>query len=165
MQVITLFGSNLGNKYQIINQAVQLLASSAGSVSTASSFYETEPWGFECEENFLNRVVVFETNLTPQTFLYHCLETEKQLGRQRHPSDLRYSSRTIDIDILFYESLIMDTPDLILPHPRICERNFVLTPLSEILPDFIHPVFQKTISELLAQCQDKLAAIKMNDER
>ena len=160
MQAITIFGSNLGNKQQIICQAVRLLATLVGPIKASSSFYETEPWGFECNENFLNRVVVFETSLAPQALLHHCLETEKYLGRQRHADGPRYSSRPIDIDILFYDTLVLDTPDLILPHPRICERNFVLTPLAEILPDFIHPIQQRTISELLAECPDKLKAKK-----
>ncbi len=158
MQVITILGSNLGDKYQIIQEAVQSLSSIVGKFCTASSFYETEPWGFECEELFLNQVVVFESTLSPHQFLQACLETEKQFGRKRNPQTQGYSSRPIDIDILFCDSLILDTPELSIPHPRICERNFVLTPLVEILPTFVHPIHLKTMTELLAICPDKLEA-------
>lgn len=160
MQVVTIFGSNQGNKFRIIKEAIAIL-SSAGQVTMASSLYETEPWGFECDEKFLNQVVVFDTSFSPQEFLNACLNTEQQLGRIRHKGGARYSSRPIDIDLLFYDSLILDTPELILPHPRICERNFVLTPLAEIMPDFIHPVLQLTISELSSLCGDKLKANKI----
>lgn len=154
MQIVTIFGSNSGDKYQIIKEATSIL-SSAGQILMASSFYETEPWGFECKENFLNQVIVFETPLSPLDFLHRCLETEKQLGRIRNPQGPRYSSRPIDIDILFCESLVMDTPELILPHPRLTERNFVLTPLAEIMPDFVHPVLSKTITQLRSECPDQ----------
>ena len=161
MQVIVLFGSNSAQKQKMIEEAIRRL-SSKGEVRLASSLYETEPWGFECEENFLNQVVVFETILTPHAFLAYCLETERQLGRIRHSNGPRYTSRPIDIDILFYDNLILDTPDLIVPHPRMCERNFVLTPLAEILPHLVHPVYQKTIEELLAECTDALKAEKID---
>lgn len=154
MQVILILGSNSGDKRQLITEAIRRLAVTGQEVM-ASSFYETAPWGFESQENFLNRVVVFETRLSPEDFLHHCLDIEKQLGRIRHPEGPRYSSRPIDIDMLFYGSLILDTPVLTLPHPRIQERNFVLVPLAEILPDWIHPIYHKTVSELLACCPDK----------
>ena len=149
MQVVTILGSNSGNKRQLITEAIRILSSTEQWVM-ASSFYETAPWGFECDENFLNQVVVFQTRLSAFDFLQRCLETEKRLGR-------------IDIDLLFYDSVILNTPDLILPHPRMQERNFVLTPLAEILPDFVHPVFQKTIATLLQECPDKLQARKLPD--
>lgn len=164
MQVVTIFGSSQGNKHQIIKEAIDILSSKVGRVSMASSFYETAPWGFKCKENFLNQIVVFETVLSPQGFLVHCLATEKQLGRVRSNDIPRYTSRPIDIDILFYDSLILNTQELIIPHPRMCARNFVLTPLAEILPGFVHPVTGKTISELWAACPDKLPVKKMNDE-
>lgn len=162
MQSITIFGSNSGDKYQIITEATRLLSEVAGEVVMASSFYETEPWGFECDEKFLNRVIVFETSLSPQEFLKACLDTESRLGRVRNSNGPRYTSRPIDIDILFYDSLILNTPELILPHPRLCERNFVLTPLSEILPDFIHPIFQKKISLLREECADESDCLMFN---
>ena len=162
MTVATIFGSNQGDKYRILQAAVTTLSAAVGKVVRESSFYETAPWGFVCEECFLNQVVVFDTLLSPERFLYHCQETEKKLGRQRNLDGPRYSSRPIDIDLLFYGSQIVHTPDLVIPHPRIAERNFVLTPLAEIMPDFVHPVFRKTISELLALCPDKLAVKRLD---
>lgn len=158
MQAVTIFGSNLGNRQQTILQAVRLLSGSVGQLTKLSSFYETEPWGFECTENFINLAAVFESSFPPSEFLHRCLETEKRLGRRRHAGAPRYDSRPIDIDFLFYDSLIVDTPELTLPHPRISERNFVLVPLAEILPDFIHPLSRKSVSELLASCPDRLSA-------
>ena len=162
LQKKTILGSNSGNKRQLITEAIRILSSTEQWVM-ASSFYETAPWGFECDENFLNQVVVFQTRLSAFDFLQRCLETEKRLGRIRLAGGPRYSSRPIDIDLLFYDSVILNTPDLILPHPRMQERNFVLTPLAEILPDFVHPVFQKTIATLLQECPDKLQARKLPD--
>ena len=149
MQVVTILGSNSGNKRQLITEAIRILSSTEQWVM-ASSFYETAP-------------VVFQTRLSAFDFLQRCLETEKRLGRIRLAGGPRYSSRPIDIDLLFYDSVILNTPDLILPHPRMQERNFVLTPLAEILPDFVHPVFQKTIATLLQECPDKLQARKLPD--
>ena len=144
MQVVTILGSNSGNKRQLITEAIRILSS-------------TEQW-------VMASVVVFQTRLSAFDFLQRCLETEKHLGRIRLAGGPRYSSRPIDIDLLFYDSVILNTPDLILPHPRMQERNFVLTPLAEILPDFVHPVFQKTIATLLQECPDKLQARKLPDQ-
>ncbi len=151
--IVTILGSNSENKHRQLKKATHLL-SAVGEIIQKSSFYETEPWGFEACENFLNQVIVFETPLKPSDFLRHCLEVEKQLGRVRNPNGPRYTSRSIDIDILFCDSQIIDTPELIIPHPRLCERLFVLAPLAEIMPDFIHPDKQKSIQELLSICPD-----------
>ena len=108
MQVVTILGSNSGNKRQLITEAIRILSSTEQWVM-ASSFYETAPWGFECDENFLNQVVVFQTRLSAFDFLQRCLETEKRLGRIRLAGGPRYSSRPIDIDLLFYDSVILNT--------------------------------------------------------
>ena len=160
MQVTTILGSNSGQKQEIMAHAIRLLEC-AGRVIARSSLYETAPWGFECKEIFLNQLVVFETALSPKDFLIHCLQTEKQLGRVRISKGERYSSRPIDIDILFCESLHLDTPELTVPHPRLAERNFVLIPLREVMPDFIHPVLHQTITELCDSCPDTLAVKKL----
>lgn len=160
MLVTTILGSNSGNKRNILSEAIQLL-SSAGQITQQSALYETEPWGFTSNENFLNQVVVFETELSPREFLNHCLTIEKRLGRVRYEDGPRYSSRPIDIDILFCDSRIINSPELIVPHPRIAERRFVLAPLAEIMPDFVHPVFRKTIAELLSSCPDTLVVKKL----
>ena len=161
MQVVTLFGSNSGNKQELILQAIAQL-SKVGEVVASSSFYETAPWGFSCREYFLNQITVFETSLSPMAFLDLSLETEQQLGRIRTTDSPRYASRPIDIDLLFCDSRIIHTPKLIIPHPRISERNFVLVPLVEILPDFLHPVSQKTMTQLLAESTDPLEVKKID---
>lgn len=161
MQVVTIFGSNSGNKQELITQAIDRL-SRIGKIVLSSSFYETEPWGFECRENFLNQVTVFATALSPEKFLQACLDTEKHLGRVRSTDGPRYSSRPIDIDLLFCDSQILDTPRLTIPHPRLSKRNFVLIPLVEIMPDFVHPVLGKSIKDLLSESPDQLQVRKIN---
>ena len=151
--IVTILGSNSGDKYQLLRKAAQLM-SKVGTIMKESSFYETEPWGFKADENFLNQVIIIDTPLEPAEFLHYCLDVEKQLGRVRNPEGPRYSSRPIDIDILFCDSQTIDTPELTVPHPRLCERRFVLAPLAEVLPDFIHPDKQKSIQELLSICPD-----------
>jgi len=163
MRITTIFGSNSGNKKQLIDEATILLSRKAGPVADASSYYETAPWGFDCDSYFLNRVIVFDTDLSPEIFLQQALETERELGRERHAGGPRYTSRPIDIDLLFCESLILNTPALTLPHPRIAERNFVLVPLAEIMPDFLHPVFRKSIGTLLAACPDRLSVLRIDE--
>ena len=161
MKAVTIFGSNSGNKRALIDQAIQHL-SKVGDIVIGSSFYETEPWGFTCQENFLNQITVFETSLSAIDFLRYCLKTETLLGRVRLADAPRYSSRPIDIDLLFFDAQIIQTEELFLPHPRIQERNFVLTPLMEIMPDFVHPVFHKTISQLFYELTDSLEVKKID---
>lgn len=162
MLVTVILGSNSGNKAGYIKQATALLDRQAGKLVAFSSLYETAPWGFESDEPFLNRVAQFESKLSPEDFLQQALSIEKSLGRTR-PTDSRYASRTIDIDLLFCDSQILCTPALILPHPRIAERRFALVPLNEIMPDFIHPLFHKTLSQLLSECTDPLAVKKISE--
>lgn len=160
MLFTVILGSNSGNKAEYIRQATALLAQQAGKPTASSSLYETAPWGFESNETFLNRIVQFESTLSPETFLHHALAIEESLGRIRSPQ-VRYASRTIDIDLLFCDSEIIHTPSLIIPHPRIAERRFVLTPLNEIMPDFTHPLLHKTITKLLSECNDLLMVEKV----
>lgn len=164
MQAVTILGSNQGEKYYILRQAISILAAEAGPVTGKSSLYETAPWGFESHENFLNQVVLFETTLSPAHFLDCCLQTEARLGRIRTQDSPRYASRPIDIDLLFYDSLIVESPELQIPHPRLSERNFVLVPLTEVMPDFMHPVLKKTIARLLAECPDTCAVHLIQEE-
>jgi len=151
-KVYFLIGGNLGNREQILKDTAEQLNEKVGEIYLISSIYETEPWGFEHELSFLNQVVVCETTLLPIEVLNSTQEIELNLGRVRKKN--RYSERTIDIDLLFYDDLIMDTERLELPHPRMGERMFALAPLSEIIPEFIHPISFKTVQTMKTECED-----------
>ena len=148
MKIVLAFGSNLGEREGLILSAYRLLEEELGELIKKSSFIETSPWGFESENSFINSVAVFETQKTPFEALEICNRIEKELGRERNPEQKGYQNRTIDIDILFYEDIILDTPTLKIPHPLIAERDFVLIPLKEILPNLIHPVLKKEIKDI-----------------
>lgn len=147
-----LLGSNLGKKKEQINTAVELIGERIGKVTALSSFYETEPWGFDSDDLFLNMAVEITTLLSPEEVIRKTSQIEDQCGRKR--SDV-YSSRTLDIDILFYDDVVLDKDDLKIPHPRLQERRFVLVPMAEIAPELVHPVFRKTMRELLQGCPDQ----------
>ena len=166
--VVLLIGGNQGDRVSLLMHAVMEIANRIGTVSLVSSMYETEPWGFDAEQNFLNQAVVVDTDLNAFDVLRKALEIEKELGRVRPAecdatlSVLRtphlvkeYTSRPIDIDLIFFNSEIVDAPDLQLPHPRMHMRRFVLEPLAQIIPDFKHPKLRKTIRQLLEECTDK----------
>ena len=165
-KVTLLIGGNLGDRELLINQATEQIRQRIGSVVALSSVYETEPWGeFEIRNsefgirNFLNRALVVETTLSAWQVLRRGLDIEAGLGRKRDLKDFKdtrgfkdarvYRSRPMDIDLIFYDGVVVNTPELTLPHPRMHLRRFVLEPLAEIMPDYVHPVFQKTITQLL----------------
>ena len=130
-----------------------------------SSSYESEPWGFETKEWFLNRVIVIETEMNPEDLLKQLLEIEHELGRERHPEIEGYSSRTADLDILYFGDKIILTDTLTVPHPRLHRRRFALLPLCEVAPNLVHPVFGLTQSELLARCSDTLTVRKRDNDQ
>jgi len=145
-------GTNLGDREKNLDQALYKIAEVIGIIVSRSSVYETEPWGFLSSDQFLNMVIGVDTNLKPSGLLGRLLMIESLLGRLRDGK--QYSSRIIDIDILLYGRQKVDTISLKIPHPRMQERKFVLVPLCEIAPRTVHPVFEKTMTELLNECKD-----------
>lgn len=149
-----LFGSNLGDKERCFAEVCLLINKRCGTVAKVSSAYESEPWGFEADEWFLNRVIVVETELQPEEMLLQLLDIESELGRVRHPDAQGYSSRTADLDILYFGNRIIHSPTLVVPHPRLHLRRFTLLPMCEVAPEMVHPVLQLTQTELLQYCPD-----------
>lgn len=155
-KIYLLLGGNEGDRKQNLERGRQLLADKCGTITTASRLYETAAWGLEDQPAFLNQAVEMTTSLSPETLLYAIHEIEAVLGRQR---TIRWGSRTLDIDILFYDKASVDLPHLQIPHPALPQRRFALAPLQEIAPDFIHPQLGKTITELLDVCEDLLPVV------
>ena len=158
-----LLGSNMGDKTSILYKAAEMLQKISINPILLSDLYESEPWGFETDEWFVNQTIKIETDLEPAHLLRNLLEIEKKLGRVRvkgREKTIQYSSRTLDIDILLYDNLIIDTLNLHIPHPKMHLRRFVLMPLCEIAPHAIHSTLKKTIDNLLDECEDKLIVRK-----
>lgn len=139
-------GTNLGHRTSNLRRAIEALPP-AVTVLAESPVYETPPWGFADQPHFLNMVIEGETRLAPLELLKFLKQLEGSLGRV--PS-VRFGPRLIDVDLLFYDDLILDTPELTLPHPRLQERAFVLVPLADLAPALVHPLLGKPISALLA---------------
>lgn len=141
-------GSNLGDRLANLKQAIDSLTPQM-EVKAKSSVYETPPWGYEDQPKFLNQVVKAKTYLDPEPLLKHLKRLEVALGRQ---TSFPNGPRLIDMDILFYDELILNTSALVIPHPRLQERGFVLLPLMELSPDLIHPLSKKSVREMTAGC-------------
>ena len=141
-------GSNIGDRVGYIQQATSLLGANKNiNIVTTSSFYETEPWEMQSDNWFVNAVVQITTTLSPEALLDECQRVEQQLGRKRD-AQKEYSDRTIDIDIIFYDKLIMNNERLTIPHKHFHKRVFMLIPMLEIAEDFVHPFFGKTVEGL-----------------
>jgi len=148
-----LLGGNIGDVLQTFYKARTFINGVAGQVTASSSIYRSLPWGFQSNDLFLNQALEISTILQPLDLLATLLDIEKSLGRKR--TKRGYQSRMIDIDILFYENIIIDQNGLTLPHPRMHLRQFTLLPLSEIAPNYIHPVLKVTVKELVQLCPDQ----------
>jgi 2-amino-4-hydroxy-6-hydroxymethyldihydropteridine diphosphokinase len=149
-----LIGGNQGDRQTELALARELILKAGGQTPKASGLYETAAWGKTDQPDFLNQALRIETDLDAPAWLLTLLDIEEQMGRRRRE---KYGPRIIDIDILFFNNSIIRKPGLIIPHPEIQNRRFALTPLEEIAPLLIHPVLNKTIRQLLAECTDPLA--------
>ena len=151
-------GSNKGNRSGLINEAIHKIDIIIGKVVLKSSIYETKSWGFN-SNNFYNICILLESTLAPELILNKILTIEKDMGRLKTTD--QYSDRCIDIDILFFDNMIVNSKSLEIPHPRIQLRKFVLTPMLELTPDLIHPILNKSIRQLELECVDKDQPIKI----
>ncbi len=153
MKVI-LLGSNIGKRQEYLDKASDLIERRIGKIVLSSSVYETEPWGFTNTGLFLNKVVCLDSSPEPEILLKSLMQIETDMGRRR--TGHQYTSRLIDLDILFYGDRIIESRDLVIPHPKLHLRKFTLVPLNELFQNFVHPKLGKTINELLKACNDPL---------
>ncbi len=161
MNVILLLGGNQGIVKNYLSKAIKLLSERLSGPIKASNLYESEPWGFEAQQNFINQVVQFKTEMNPHELLVYTQSIEKQLGR-KEKAGIQYESRPIDIDILFCDELILQSQRLTIPHPLLHERRFTLLPLMDHWSQFTHPVFKRTIEQLLKDCIDLNPVLKLD---
>ena len=150
-KIFLALGSNIGNRQENINQAIRFLSKEITDIKQAP-IYESKAVGYEDQPDFLNTVISGYTDLSPEELLNFVKKVEKQTGRIKR---FRWGPREIDIDILFYGNLVIEKDNLIIPHPRIQERDFVLKPLCDLEPEFIHPVLKKTVLELFNNLKEK----------
>ncbi len=145
-------GSNLGNREENLNQAIQLIRQNISTNLSISNIYETEPWGNLNQAGFLNLILKIENfSFVPHEILEKIQKIENELGRVRVE---KWGERCIDIDIIYYDDLIIDDARLVIPHPFVQERKFVLVPLADVAPDWVHPILQKTTLQMLEDCPD-----------
>ncbi len=150
----------MGDRKKQLDHALSLINKELGEVRCISAVYESEPWGFISDSNFLNQVLMIACNVSPSDLLLRILNIEKMMGRVRQGNF--YTSRPIDIDILYYGSMIIDFQNLQIPHPHLANRRFVVEPLCDIAPDFIHPILNMTNRKLLTNCFDTAILTKIN---
>lgn len=143
-------GTNLGNKEENLHVAIRLIEKQIGEIISLSAFYTTSPWGFTSANTFLNAAACVDTMLSPTKVLTYTQQIERKMGRTKKSAGGIYTDRLIDIDILLYDDLCMSLPNLVIPHPLMHQRDFVMRPLVEIAPEVMHPVLHKTIKEIAA---------------
>ena len=161
-EVYLSIGSNEKNKKQNILSATKLLSEQCGNIVKQSAIYETPAWGFESNNSFLNIAVKIHTKLSATNLLNLILSIEKQIGRVRKKTNQPYSDRIIDIDIIFFNDEIINTENLVVPHPLMHKRLFVLKPICDINCNYKHPVLQHTITELIEFCEDDSEIVKVS---
>jgi 2-amino-4-hydroxy-6-hydroxymethyldihydropteridine diphosphokinase len=158
-QVFLLLGTNDGNRMANLNSAKDEIKKSVGLVAEESAIYQTAAWGKTDQPDFYNQVLLLQTTMSPEALLLHLQQIEKKLGRERKE---KWGARIIDIDIVYFGKTVLNTPDLLIPHPAIALRRFTLVPLVEIAPHFVHPVLKKTNLVLLQECVDVLAVKRVD---
>ena len=151
--IYLIIGGNMGERESNLQKCKSLIINALGDIISESAVYETAAWGKTNQPSFLNQVFFLESNLNPHQILATCLAIESQMGRVRHE---KWEARKIDIDILLFNDEVIDEEDLSIPHPHMKNRRFVLKPLADIAPNVVHPVYNKTIMELLENCPDTL---------
>ena len=151
-------GSNKGNRSVLINKAIDEIEKKIGVIISRSSIYQSKSWGFDSND-FYNLCLLIHTDIMPKSLLINLKKIEKSMGRE--DIDGSYSDRFIDIDILLYDNIIIDSEDLKIPHPKIEIRKFVLVPMLEIADDYLHPILNKTIKELDNDCSDQDIPLKI----
>jgi 2-amino-4-hydroxy-6-hydroxymethyldihydropteridine diphosphokinase len=154
-----LIGGNLGNRSANLKKAILLIDQTCGKIVQTSAIYETEAWGLTNQPAFYNQAIKLQTNLPPELLMEHLLAIETKMGRIRTK---KLGPRIIDLDMLFYNQIILNTEFLVIPHPAIALRKFALLPLTEIAAKFLHPIYQKTIDDLLIECPDLLDVQKLS---
>lgn len=159
--LVLMIGTNLGDRESNISTAIHRLNAFFGSPKLIGAIYETEPWGYDTDKMFYNRAVVYTTDLLPFEILHVCKSVEIEMGR-RKTFDRRYENRIIDVDIILYGELVVNELYLKIPHHQLTERRFVLEPLNDIIPDFMHPVLHKTVRQLYLECTDSLKVKKID---
>lgn len=152
-------GGNIGDRKKNLQNAAEFIEQKIGNIIQSSSIYETEAWGNNDQSAFYNQVHIIETKLTAETIMKFILKIEKEMGRIR---SIKNAARIIDIDILFFNDEIINTTNVTIPHQEIQNRRFVLMPLNELSPEFIHPVLKKSMHELLSICNDYLKATPLS---
>lgn len=157
-RVFLLVGGNIGDRLKNLQEAKKLIEKKIGTIEKVSSLYETAAWGMEDQPDFLNQALQVATSLAPLNLLDELLAVEREMGRIRNE---KFGPRTVDIDILLYGDRTIDHHDLIIPHPRMAQRRFVLEPLAEIAANVKHPINHYTIAEMLQNCHDKLPVKKI----
>lgn len=154
---ILLIGGNIGDRPKYLQQAALRIAARTGRITAESALYETAPWGEVQQPDYLNQALRLETELDAPTLLNVLLDVEKEIGRVRRQ---KWGARVIDIDLIFFNQEVITLPQLKVPHPQMQHRRFVLAPLSEIVPEWMHPILQLTVNQLLEACPDPLPVHK-----
>ena len=158
--IYILLGTNLGDRSANLLKAKELISRSVGSIITESSIYKTSAWGNTNQPEFYNQVIELDTSLAPQAALTSLLTIEEEMGRVRNE---KWGPRIIDLDILLWQDRVINSSNLVVPHPGIPNRKFTLMPLAELIPTYVHPEHKNTIAEMLEACTDALPVERIND--